>query len=179
MKMKVKEQPIPVTLMKIVGIVLLVVLLGNRNRLLPVLDVPWLNAAATVVSLGALIWALRSFYLNIGRIMIALEERNEPARKHALLTSQGRAYPVERLLHLLAENEIIAFDIRHEGKIISLGANADSKPGRALFDKQFYLNDRTVTLEDLQSALNACQDENGMITVVAMDGEEMKEGYPA
>ena len=120
-------------LLKLGGSVAVLALLFFRGRLITV-DEKW-DGVITFALIPVIYGCLRCLYISVAELICPdyKETQTDDPKKRTML-------PVEDLVRLAAECDIVEIRLRFAGKTVPCGASCDSSPTE-LFDKRYYFGD--------------------------------------
>ena len=123
---------------------------------------------STIVCLVLILLSIQCIYISIAEIYYVFKNRHTPKVKQIKITA---VVPLDAILKLLRENDIIEIEILSSNRIVKLGASSDCKHNSSVFfDKEYYINSHTYqSLDTLKETLNNMLG-NQECAVIAIDG---------
>lgn len=159
-------------IVKILACVVILILDTNRN--FHIKDTIW-DFIISVICGGISIASIHCISISLGEMIIVSDNRSDANGKPSKKGKEPILYPIDKIVSLVKDNDIIEIQINHNGKAIEVGASSDSEAGNSkLFNKLYYIKKKEFeNLDDFRKALSLYSD-NGHISVISIDGVSPK-----
>ena len=152
--------------MKIIVSFALIVFVIFRDNLF-VISSALINFAITFLCVAVTIFSILCIYISAFELYYVRENRRKPNLEN-LLT---KPFPLERVISLVKENDIIEFEIKTNDAVLKIGAGSDCKISDSVFfDKRFFIgkDEYSTSAEFEKELFQYCT--NGTINVITIDG---------
>lgn len=159
-------------IVKVLACVVILILVINRN--FHIKDTIW-HFIVEAICIGISIASIHCISISVGEMIIVSDNRSDASGKPSKKSKEPILYPIDKIVSLVKDNDIIEIQISKNGKVIEVGASSDSEAGSSkLFDKLYYIKKKEFeNLDDFRKALSLYSD-NGQISVISIDGVSPK-----
>lgn len=155
---------------KIVLCIVIILLLIFRGHFIQINQLLWdIIERVFCTALGSA--CILCIVISFAQLLVVHDNRSE---KQALTSKQMekvRRFPIEKIISLSRDNDIIEFKIVSKDMCLNIGASSDSKRGDSVFfDKLYYIGNREY--DNLGSFMEELTKYSidGQISVVSIDG---------
>lgn len=103
--------------------------------------------------------------------LFAVHKNRAPAKEvSAKALEKSRLYPIDEIISLEKDNDIIKIEIPSQGKMVELGSSSDCEVDSSkFFDKRFYVGDHEyISIDDFEAELKKYS-ADGKIRVCRID----------
>ena len=149
---------------------MIILLLIFRNKFLHINQMIWeIIEGVFCVALG--IACILCIEISFAQLLVVHDNRLKKQELTSKQTEKVRRFPIEKIISLSRDNDIIEFKIVSKGTCLNIGASSDNKPGDSVFfDKLYYIGNREYdNLESFMEELKKYSID-GQISVVLIDG---------
>ena len=157
-------------IVKIVLCIAIILLLIFRNHFIQINQSLWeIIVGVFCVALG--IACILCIEISFAQLFVVHDNRLKKQELTSKQTEKVRRFPIEKIISLSRDNDIIEFKIVSKGTCLNIGASSDNKPGDSVFfDKSYYIGNREYdNLESFMEELTKYS-IGGQISVVSIDG---------
>lgn len=139
-----------------------------RNNFFVISSKP-LNVIVTIFCFVATIASVLCIYIAVPELFYVRKNRKES--KNEAKDIPTTLFPLERVICLVKENDIIEFKIKSHVNVVKIGASSDNKLSSSVFfDKRFYIEkEEYLTTEEFEKELFK-HATDGKINVITIDG---------
>ena len=148
---------------------ILIILFSVFRKSLFVLSSKPLDFLVTLICVVATLASILCSYIAIPELLYVWNNKNAKRKKFDFMTTTS--FDMERVIHLVKENDIIEFEIQSTDGIQKIGSSSDCKLVDSVFyDKRFYVGENEyLTSEEFESKLLQYAID-GKIDVISIDG---------
>lgn len=161
-------------IVKVLACIVIIIFIANRNYFFHIKDTIW-DFIISVICGGIGIASIHCISISVGEMIIVSDNRSNANGKPSKKGKEPMLYPIDKIVSLVKDNDIIEIQINHNGKAIEVGASSDSEAGNSkLFNKLYYIKKKEFeNLDDFRKVLSLYSD-NGHISVISIDGVSPK-----
>ena len=113
--------------------------------------------------------------ISFAQLLVVHDNRSKNKKLTSKQIEEGEWIPIEKIVTLSRDNDIIEIKVVSKGVCINIGASSDNRPGDSIFfDKLYYIgNQEYDSLEVFMEELKKYSID-GQIPVVSIDGVPLK-----